>query len=91
MTDQRRRDSQAVGELVHHRRHTGEGQDGDKGKRQLQRNTAGVLSCRESELQQVTAAETHLQALEHIEEVVHARQALHVLEDGHQQCRNDGQ
>lgn len=46
---------------------------------------------RESELRQVTATKTHLQALQHIEEVVHARQALDVLEDGHQQRRSDGQ
>lgn len=38
VTDQRRRNSQAVGELVHDRGQTGEGQDWDEGKGQLQRN-----------------------------------------------------
>lgn len=34
---------------------------------------------------------TDLHALEHIEEVVHARQALRVLEDGDQQGGRDGE
>jgi len=32
----------------------------------------------------------HLQALQHVEEVVHPRQAADVLEDGHQQRGRDG-
>lgn len=35
--------------------------------------------------------EPDLQALQHIEEVVHARQVLDVLEDGNQQSRSDGE
>lgn len=31
-----------------------------------------------------------LHALQHVEEVIHARQVLHVLEDGHQQRGSDG-
>lgn len=38
VTDQRRRNSQAVGELVHDGGLTGEGQDRDEGKGQLRRN-----------------------------------------------------
>lgn len=36
-------------------------------------------------------AETHLQALQHIEEIVHACQVLDILENGHKKSGSDGQ
>ena len=34
--------------------------------------------------------DAHLEAHEDVEEVVHARQVLHILEDGHEQRGGDG-
>lgn len=91
----RRRNLQAVGELIHDGRQTGEGQDGDEGKGQLPSPKAqlNVFFSFYSMLEQrqTMATEAHLQALQHIEEVVHARQVLDVLEDGHKKCGSNGQ
>lgn len=40
---------------------------------------------------QLNQFESNLHALEHVEEVVHARQVPHILENGHQQGGSDGE